>query len=296
MGFYLPPWEINRDVNHTSVQQFLGNLYSKFHPIEQARWTQSNTDTQFYAGNQSFVNKYFNAPQSANQSFYFNVLQQPVNMVTGYQRQHRKSLNYIPMEGADTQTTDQYNTLITHACNAEGIHEQFSRGCEQAIITGLVLLQPYLDYGGDDPAQGSLKVKLWEYNSFLCDPYFRNYDASDANFFWCQEYISKPEAETRYPEQASFIEKMRGNTQSNNSFYFLPENYNMARNDLLILSYVWYKWRRKKKRLYSRSRNQFFDFAGGQEQLDLLLYHIKDMQEVEDIQDQLLPLLVMQGH
>jgi hypothetical protein len=201
-------------------------------------------------------------------------------MVTGYERQHRKSFNYIPSEGADSQTTDQYTRLITHVSNAEGIHEQFSRAAEQACITGLVLLQPYLDFNGDDPAQGQLKLKLWEYNSFLVDPYFRNYDMSDAQFVWCQEYISKKEAEFRFPNKLQNIAPMAGTPQRYGSFYFLPENYNMARNDLMVLSYVWYRWKKKKKRLYSRTRNQFFDFAGGDSQLEQILYAIPDMEEV----------------
>ena len=202
-------------------------------------------------------------------------------MVTGYQRQHRKQINYIPTEGSDTQTTDQYNKLMTAVCNKEGLHEQFSRACEQAAITGMVLLQPYLDFTGADPAQGELKLKLWEYNSFLVDPYFRNYDMSDAQFVWTQEYISKKEAESRFPDKANIVASMAGTPQRYGSFYFLPENYNMARNDLMVLSYVWYKWKRKKKMLYSKSTNQFFDFAGGQENLDSILYHIEDMEEVE---------------
>lgn len=202
-------------------------------------------------------------------------------MVTGYERQHRKGFNFIPCEGADTQTTDQYTRIITHAANMGDIHGQFSRACEQACITGLVLLQPYLDFGGNDHAQGELRLKLWEYNSFLVDPYFRNHDMSDAQFVWCQEYISKKEAEFRFPDKLQNIAPMAGTPQRYGSFYFLPENYNMARNDLMVLSYVWYKWKRKKKRLYSRSRNQFFDFAGGQEQLDKILYNIPDMEEVE---------------
>lgn len=251
-------------------------------PIEQARWNQSNIDSLFYAGAQEYVNRYFGLSGSTSlNKFYFNLLQQPINMVTGYQRQHRKQINYIPSEGADTQTTDQYNKLMTHVCNTNGIHEQFSRACEQAAITGMVLLQPYLDYTGSDPAQGELKVKLWEYNSFLVDPYARSYDFSDAQFVWTQEYISKKEAESRFPDKMNLIRPMAGTPQRYGSFYFLPENYNMARNDLMVLSYVWYKWKRKKKRLYSRSRNQFFDFAGGQEQLDALLYGIDDMEEVE---------------
>lgn len=200
-------------------------------------------------------------------------------MITGYQRQHRKGVTYIPIEGADPTTTDQYTRLMTHVANTEGIHEQFSKACELAAVSGMVLLQPYLDYS-EDAAQGNLKLKIWEYNAFLVDPYFRNPDMSDAQFVWTQEYISKKEAENRFPDKVSAIAPMAGTPQRYGSFYFLPENYNMARNDLMVLSYVWYKWKRKKKRLYSRSRNQFFDFAGGQENMEFLLYNIPDMEEV----------------
>lgn len=202
-------------------------------------------------------------------------------MITGYQRQHRKSINYIPSEGADPGTTDQYTRIIDHVANTEGINESFSKACELAAISGMVLMQPYLDYSSDDPAQGNLKVKVWEYNAFLVDPYFREPDMSDAQFVWCQEYISKQEAEDRFPDKLQNIAPMAGSPQRYGSFYFLPENYNMARNDLMVLSYVWYKWKRKKKRLYSPSRNQFFDYGGGQEQLDEILYNIPDLQVVE---------------
>lgn len=201
-------------------------------------------------------------------------------MITGYQRQHRKSINYIPSEGADPNTTDQYTRIITHVCNAGSIHEQYSKACELATISGLVLMQPYLDYQGDDHAQGEMKLKIWEYNSFLVDPYARDPNFSDAQFIWCQEYISKKEAENRFPDKLEQIAPMAGTPQRYGSFYFLPENYNMARNDLMVLSYVWYKWKKKKKRLYSRTRNQFFDFAGGDGNLEQILYAIPDMEEV----------------
>ena len=74
---------------------------------------------------------------------------------------------------------------------------------------------------------------------------------------------------------------MSGTPQRYGNFYFLPENYNMARNDLMVLSYVWYKWKRKKKRLYSRTRNQFFDFAGGDGNMDMLVQAIPDLEEVD---------------
>lgn len=281
MTFYFPPWNNALEPSQGNVRQWLDNLYSKFQPIEQSRWNQSNIDTMFYAGAQTFVNRYFNfSPTTSYQQYYFNILQQPVNMITGYERQHRKNFSYVPVEGADARTTDQYTKLITTVANKGDIHEQKSKAKELSAISGMVLLQPYLDYSGDDQAQGELKVKIWEYNSFLVDPYFRSPDMSDAQFVWCQEYISKKEAEDRFPDKVSQITPMAGTPQRYGSFYFLPENYNMARNDLMVLSYVWYKWRSKKKRLYSRTRNQFFDFAQGMENLDAVLYNIPDLEVV----------------
>jgi hypothetical protein len=281
LAFYYPPWNNALEPSQGNVRQWLDNLYSKFQPIEQSRWNQSNIDTLFYAGSQTFVNRYFNfAPTTSYQQYYFNICQQPVNMITGLQRQHRKSITFVPIEGADPQTTDQYTRLIMHCANTEAIHEQFSKACELACISGMVLLQPYLDFTGDDAAQGQLKLKIWEYNAFLVDPYFRNPDMSDAQFVWTQEYISKKEAENRFPDKVEAIAPMAGTPQRYGSFYFLPENYNMARNDLMVLSYVWYKWKRKKKRLYSRSRNQFFDYSGGETNLEEILYNIRDMETV----------------
>jgi len=277
----MPPWNNALEPNQGNIRQWLDNLYSKFQPIEQSRWNQSNIDTLFYAGSQTFVNRYFNfSPSTSYQQYYFNLVQQPVNMITGYQRQHRKSIMYQNIDGSDAQTTDQYTKLITNVANRGAIHEQFSKACELAAVSGMVMLQPYLDFSGDDHAQGELKLKIWEYNAFLVDPYFREPDMSDAQFIWCQEYISKKEAEDRFPDKLEAIAPMAGTPQRYGSFYFLPENYNMARNDLMVLSYVWYKWKKKKKRLYSEKRNQFFDFAGGDENAAQIIASIPDMQIV----------------
>jgi hypothetical protein len=277
----LPPWDQSVEPNQANIKMWMQNIFAKAQPLEQARWNQANIDSLFYAGNQSFLNSNLTFSSGlTSQQYYFNLVQQPINMVTGYQRQHRKSIVYQAIDGADPQTTDQYTKLIMDTCQKEGIHEGYSKSCELSAVAGLNLMQPYLDYTGDDPAQGQLKLKIWEYNSFIVDPYARQPDFSDAQYIWCQEYVNKYEAEARFPDRIDRIRPMSGTPQQFGSFYFLPENYNMARNDLMVLSYVWFKWKKKKKRLYSRKRNQFFDFAGGDDQLESILYHIDDMEEV----------------
>lgn len=276
----LSPWNGSIEPGQSNIRHWMDNLLTKYKSIEQCRWNQSNIDTLFHAGEQNFVNRHFSfSPGISYQQYYFNLVQQPVNMVTGYQKQHRKSIIYQAADGADPQTTDQYTKLISNNSQKEGINEKFSKSCELAAVAGMNLIQPYLDYTGDDPAQGQLKLKIWEYNSFLVDPYFRSPDMSDAQFVWCQEYISKLEAEFRFPGRAEQIKPMTGSPQRYGSFYFLPENYDMASNDLMALSYIWYKWRKKRKRLYSHKRNQFFDFAKTAN-LEQILYSIEDLEVV----------------
>lgn len=157
MSFYYPPWNDSVEPSQSSIKQWMQNIYTKTQPIEQYRWNQANIDTLFYAGSQNFVNRYFNfSPNTASQQYYFNLIQQPINMITGYERQHRKNFIYVPTEGSDAQTTDQYTKLMTHVANAGCIHEQKSKAKELSCITGMVLAQPYLDFSGQDQAQGSL--------------------------------------------------------------------------------------------------------------------------------------------
>ena len=258
----------------------MDSLYSKYQPIEQARWNEAHIDSMFYAGSQTLNPRSYSFTPGWNQdSYYFNIVQQPVNMVTGFERQHRKGFMYQASEGGDNQTTDQYTRLITHACNVGSIHQQKSKAKELAAISGLCMAQPYLDYTDRDAAQGTLKLKIWEYNSFIVDPFARDPGFSDAQFVWFQEYISKNESEARFGDRVKRVSSISNSSQGVGSFYFLPEQYNLARNDLFVVSYIWYKWIGNKKKLYSRSRNQFFDF-GKEANLEMILYNIPDLEVV----------------
>lgn len=271
MPMYFPPWDTDSEPNESNIKTWMDNIYGKFEPIEQARWNQSNIDVLFYAGEQRFINSYFNFYPTYNfQNFHFNLLQQPINMVTGYQRQHRKSVTYTPIEGSRQEFADDLTKLVTYANNYRGILEKLSIAYEQSAVAGMVLIQPYLDYT-DDPINGTLDLRIWPYNSFMCDAYFRELDGSDSNFWWCQQYVSKQEAVNKFPEKADLIMTMSGYGNRYGKFYFLPENYNLARNDLLVLSNIWYKTKRKKKMLYNQNDGMTYDYVEDEKYLDEMI-------------------------
>jgi len=281
MPMQFPPWDTDVEPNESNIKTWMDNLYGKFEPIEQARWNQANIDTLFYAGEQRFINSYFNFyPQYNWQTFQFNLVQQPVNMVTGYQRQHRKSINYTPIEGSHQEYADDLTKVMTYANSYRGILDKMSTAYEQSAIAGMVLVQPYLDYT-DDPVNGTLDLKVWSYNSFLLDPYFRESDMSDCNFIWCQQYISKQEAKNYFPDKADIIGTMSGYGNRYGKFYFLPENYNLARNDLLVLSYVWYHSKRKKKLLYNHNDGISYEYTDKEKNLEELIQNTGFFEVIE---------------
>lgn len=287
---------MSEEPNDGNIRQWLDSVYEKFQPLEQARWNQSNIDTLFYAGCQTFINSMYNFSANRFQQYYFNLVQQPVNMITGYQKQHRKSTIYMAADGGDTQTTDQYTKLMMNVDARNGNHERFSKSCEFAAVAGMNLMQPYLDFTGDDPAQGDLKIKIWEYNSFMIDPYFRNADLSDCNMIWCQEYTDREEACYRFPKKKEEIKVLGKAHRVQSKFYFLPENHNLNRSDLMVLSYVWYKSKRTRKRLYSASRKQFFDTSGNEKELIHLTQSIPDLQIVDVIVPSWKVAIVLNDH
>ena len=281
MSMYTYPWEQSAEPSSSNVSRFMDALWLKLAPFEQARWSQGNIDSLFYAGDQAFINRYYGFnPVSTNQNFYFNISAPVIQLVTGYQRQHRKTIQFTATKGGDAQTTDQYTALMMQSCLSGDVYETFSKACEHAAVTGMCLLQPYLDFSGEDPAQGSMKVKLWEFNSFCMDPFWRN-NIDEANVVWTQEYISRKEAAYRFPKYADQIRMMSSASRTLGRFYFLPENYNTTQTDLLIVSYIWYKWKRKKKMIYSRTLNQFFDVTGDDNELIELTQTVNDFEEVE---------------
>jgi len=105
----------------------------------------------------------------------------------------------------------------------------------------------------------------------MIDPYFREPDASDANFIWCQQYLSKQEAINYFPDKADLIRTMSGYGNRYGKFYFLPENYNLARNDLLVMSHIWYKSKRMKKMLYNKNDGIAYEYLDSEKYMDELV-------------------------
>ena len=258
------------DNNH-DILKLMDHTYSKNITTNQCFWSEADTDCRFKAGDQTLWNDiYGNLPAFRRRQFNFNRIRRVVNMITGYQRQHRKSIIVSPVEGSDDHTADQFSKLMWYSENNSGLLNTISEAFEGAVTTGMNLMSVWLDYRSD-PVNGDIRVDNVSYNGYLIDPYFKKMDLSDCNNIWTRKYLSRQQAMALLPGRESEIKDFRGWGNRDGKFQFMPESYNYGMQDLLVYDEFWYLDSRMQKMLVDGQSGESIEWRGSKEDLDSFL-------------------------
>lgn len=259
-----PTYYVDNDHN---ILKMMDYTYAKYITINQSYWNEASLDDRFRAGDQTLYGEiYGNIPAFRKRQFNFNRLRRITNMITGYQRQHRKSTVCQPIEDASQQTSDQFTKLLFHANNRGSILNTISDAFDGAVTTGMNLLSVWMDYRSD-PVNGEIAVDNVSYNSYLIDPFFRKPDLSDCNSLWTRKFLSRTQASALLPGRGDEIKDMRGWGNRDGKFQFIPESYNYAMEDLLIYDEFWYQSTRKQKLLCDVETGETIEWRGQDEDL-----------------------------
>jgi len=241
--------------------------YAKNISINQSFWSEADTDQRFAAGDQQLWNDiYGNLPAFRRRQFSFNRIRRLRNMITGYQRQHRKSTVVTPIENSDQQTADQFSKIMLWMDQKGHVLDTISRAFEGAVTTGMNLLSVWMDYRSD-PVNGDIMVDNVAYNGYLIDPYFKKMDLSDCNSLWTRKYLSRTQASSLLPGRENEIKDMRGWGNRDGKFQFMPESYNYGMQDLILYDEFWYLDTRMQKLLCDVQTGETFEWRGQDEDL-----------------------------
>jgi len=237
---------------HQGILSRMEAFYAESITINQSFWSEADTDTRFETGDQTlWSDLYGNLPANRGKQFNFNRIRRVINMVSGHQRRNRNSTIVTPVENGDAETADQFTKIMMWVNNQEGILETISESFHGALVTGMNLLQVWVDYRSD-PVSGNIKVDNCSYNSFLIDPYFRKSDLSDCNALWKRSFLTKRECISLLPANSEEILGLSGSnsgTGRDGKFQFMPESYNYGYKNLLTYDEFYYKDYRNQKLL-----------------------------------------------
>lgn len=240
------------------------SFYAESITVNQSFWQEADTDTRFYAGDQVSINQLYGnlSPANRRHNFCFNRIRPMVNMVSGYQKKNRKSTIVVPVENGDSQTSDQFTKVLMQINSQENVLETVSEAFEGGLITGMNLLNPWIDYR-EDPISGNIRVDNCAYNSFLIDPFFRKMDLSDCNNIWKRSFLTKREAVSLMPNRAEEIANLHGNDNDSGrdgKFQFTPESYGYSTKNLLTYDEFYYRDFRSQKMLVDTQTGEILEW------------------------------------
>lgn len=254
--------------NDHDILKLMDYTYSKNITINQSFWSEADLDHRFRAGDQTLWNDiYGNLPAFRRRQFNFNRIRRVTNMITGFQRQHRKSTVVTPIEGSDEATAEQFSKLMFHINGRNNVLNTISEAFDGAVVGGMNLLSVWMDYR-NDPVNGDIQVDNLSYNGYLIDPYFKKMDLSDCNSLWTRKYLSKAQAMAILPGRESEINGMSGWGNRDGKFQFMPEAYNYGMQDLLIYDEFWYLDTRKQKIMVDVQSGETLEWRGSEDDLD----------------------------
>jgi len=233
--------------NDNSLLARMSTFYKDSITINQSFWEEAEIDTRFEAGDQTlWTDMYGLIPQNRRKQFNFNRIRRVVNMISGYQRQNRKSTVVTPVENGDAETSDQFTKILMWLNKQEGVLETISEAFHGSLVTGMNLLQVWVDYRRD-PVSGSIKVDNCAHNTFLIDPYFRKKDLSDCNAIWKRSYLTRKEVLSLLPDQYDMVMALPAKEDRDGKFNYMPESYNVGPKNLMMYDEFYYRDYRTQK-------------------------------------------------
>src|SRR5580692_3700595 len=253
--------------NDRGILSRMEAFYAEGITINQSFWQEADTDTRFECGDQTLWNEmYGNLPVNRRRSVNFNRIRRVIEMISGYQRRNRKSTIITPVENSDEITADQFTKILMWIHQQEGVLETVSDAFHGSLVTGMNLLQVWVDYRSD-PISGSIKVDNCAYNSFLIDPFFRKADLSDCNAIWKRSFLTKRECISLLPDRADEIMGLVANDQRDGKFQFMPETYNYGLKNLLSYDEFYYRDYRTQKMVVDTQTGESMEWKGDNESL-----------------------------
>lgn len=270
---------------HKGILARMEAFYAESITINQSFWSEADTDTRFEVGDQTvWSDLYGNLPANRGRQFNFNRIRRVINMISGHQRKSRKSTIVTPIENGDAETADQFTKIMMWINDQEGVLETISESFHGALVTGMNLLQVWVDFRSD-PVSGNIKVDNCSYNSFLIDPYFRKADLSDCNALWKRSFLTKRECISLLPDQSEEILGLMSNesgTSRDNKFQFMPEQYNYGYKNLLTYDEFYYRDYRTQKMLVDAETGETMEWrSDNQEGLEAFLQQYPSVTVIE---------------
>ena len=181
------------DSNGSILVKRSEDFYQMHEPFISPLWSEMQIDIRFTAGDQQLMNVLYDPKSQVNNPFVINLMQRYIGMMTGFQRNHRKSLMMMPFHDDTDQLCDDYNGVFKWSEERSNFQETFSENFETNVTCGEALMHAYPEYIVDpsspDICWSSLSP-MW----YMRDSNSRRRDLGDCEGIYQRKWVSKKKA------------------------------------------------------------------------------------------------------
>jgi hypothetical protein len=205
-----------------------------------------------------------------------NMILKHFAVLTGYEKQNRPGIKAYPVEGEDQAVSDIYTQLIAWVLDDSGGKFAVSEAFENAALTGLGWLHPYISYE-DDVIDGDIKISSESPFRILPDPQFTKADLSDCRAIFRHAWLTKEECKNLFPEHAKEIEEMTGGDIE----YLQKMRPQYADKNRLNVIEKWYKESINRTFIVNTATGEMNEYEGDSETLKAIKESIELSKEPE---------------
>lgn len=200
-------------------------------------YAEAQKDVRMYVGDQLTAEQK-KKKSNGKPALVINQIKKSVNMMIGHQMQNKSDIRVFPVEGEDERYCDIYNEAIKWIMvNTKG-NREVSTAFKDGVMTGIGWLACEMDFSKDF-INGDIKVKSENLFRIICDPEFKEDDASDARYFFRNAIIHKEEAKRMYPKSAEIIDGINSAVTSS-EFDIEKLSFDNLQDHISITEY-WYR-------------------------------------------------------
>lgn len=166
---------------------------------EQRRLCVEDMRFAFESGKQWDV--HLTAKRRNKPNYEFNRIRQLIRRVTGQQLKNKPNIKVRAVEDNDKDVADIYNGLIKNIEVQSAAENAYDTAFQWACGGGYGVLRVTAEYEPGDSFDQRLCIKtVLDPMTCFCDPSAREFDRSDAKFWFITELISKEEFQKRWPK------------------------------------------------------------------------------------------------
>jgi hypothetical protein len=191
--------EKERKKSDTELIKEVRELFKSARELESKPREQAEKAEKMYGGEQ-WKDSDRQSLEAANRAcLTINEIEPKIDLLSGYQRQNRQDLRFLPIEGGDAKVAELLNVVVKNICDSTDVEYEETEVFEDALIAGRGMWHVYLDR--DENLEGDLKVEYWPQKDVYFGPFNRK-DQKDLEYLCKVKWFSKAKLEQLFPDKA----------------------------------------------------------------------------------------------